>query len=193
VCGIAGVAFHDRERVVDRGELERMCAAIAHRGPDDEGFFLDGPVGLGARRLSIIDLVTGHQPISSEDGRVWVVFNGEIFNYRELRTELEARGHTFATNSDTEVIVHAYEEDGEDCVRRFNGMFAFAVWDRRDRRLLLARDRLGVKPLYYFQDDQRLVFGSELKAVLEHRALRRSIDTEALDSFLTFEYVPAPL
>jgi asparagine synthase (glutamine-hydrolysing) len=193
MCGIAGVVFHDRARAVDPGELKRMCDAIVHRGPDDEGFFLDGHVGLGVRRLSIIDLVTGHQPIGSEDGRVWVVFNGEIYNYRELRRELEARGHTFRTGSDTEVIVHAYEEDGEDCVKRFNGMFAFALWDRRDRRLIIARDRLGVKPLYYFLDDHRLVFGSELKAILEHRDVPRSIDREALDGFLTFEYVPAPL
>jgi asparagine synthase (glutamine-hydrolysing) len=193
MCGIAGIVFHDRERTVEPGELKRMCDAIVHRGPDDEGVFLDSSVGLGVRRLSVIDLVTGHQPISSEDGRVWVVYNGEIYNHRELRKALQAHGHTFATNSDTEVIVHAYEQYGEECVSRFNGMFAFALWDRRERRLLLARDRLGVKPLYYFLDDQRLVFGSELKAVLEHHGIKRSIDREALDSFLTFEYVPAPL
>jgi asparagine synthase (glutamine-hydrolysing) len=193
MCGITGVVYHDRHRPVSRTDIRRMCQTLVHRGPDDQGIFVEGNVGLGMRRLSVIDLVTGHQPIANEDGRIWIVFNGEIYNYPELRQELERRGHTFATNTDTESIVHAYEEYGEDCVTRLNGMFAFAIWDGRERKLLLARDRLGVKPLYYFLDDRCLVFGSELKAILAHREVPRTLDLEALDSFLTLEYIPAPL
>lgn len=193
MCGISGIVYHHQHRPVSVQDLRSMCDTLVHRGPDDEGFFVERNVGLGMRRLSIIDLVSGHQPISNENGRVWIVFNGEIYNYPELRKDLEQKGHTFTTNSDTESIVHAYEEYGEECVKRLNGMFAFAIWDGREQRLLLARDRLGVKPLYYFFDDRCLVFGSELKAVLAHRAVPREIDPEALDNFLTFEYIPAPL
>jgi asparagine synthase (glutamine-hydrolysing) len=170
-----------------------MCEAMVHRGPDDEGFFVDQNVGLGMRRLNVIDVVTGHQPISNEDGRIWTIFNGEIYNYRELRADLQKRGHRFSTHTDTETIVHAYEEYGEDCVQKLNGMFAFAIWDCRDRKLVLARDRLGVKPLYYFLDQHRIIFGSEVKAILQDREVPRKIDLEALDSFLTFEYIPTPL
>jgi asparagine synthase (glutamine-hydrolysing) len=170
-----------------------MCNTLVHRGPDDEGYFMEGNVGLGMRRLTVIDLVTGHQPIANEDGRIWIVFNGEIYNYPELRKTLEQQGHVFATNTDTEAIIHAYEEYGEACVRQLNGMFAFAIWDGHKRKLLLARDRLGVKPLYYFLNEHCLVFGSELKALLAHHEVPRVIDLEALDSFLTFEYIPAPL
>jgi len=193
MCGIAGVVYHDRARPVDRAALQRMCRTLAHRGPDDEGFFVDGHVGLGMRRLSVIDLATGHQPIANEDGRLWIVFNGEIYNFPELRQELEQKGHCFATHTDTEAIVHAYEEYGEDCVKKLNGMFAFAIWDRQDRTLLLARDRLGVKPLYYFMDARCLAFGSEVKALLALPEVPRRLDVEALDTFLTFEYIPAPL
>jgi asparagine synthase (glutamine-hydrolysing) len=193
MCGIAGMVYHDRNRPVSPKDLERMCHTLIHRGPDDEGLFVDRNAGLGMRRLNVIDLVTGHQPISNEDGSIWIVFNGEIYNYPELRKELVAKGHKFSTNTDTETIIHAYEELGADCVRKLNGMFAFAIWDGRDRKLVLARDRLGVKPLYYFLDDRGLVFGSELKAILAYRGIPRTIDLEALDSFLTFEYIPAPL
>jgi asparagine synthase (glutamine-hydrolysing) len=150
-------------------------------------------VGLGMRRLKVIDLVTGRQPISNEDGSIWIVFNGEIYNYRELRRELDQRGHTFFTQTDTEAIVHAYEEYGEKCVTKLNGMFAFAIWDDCRKKLFLARDRLGVKPLYYFYDGYRFIFGSELKAILQSKDIPKSIDREALDAFLTFEYIPAPL
>src|SRR5919197_54624 len=193
MCGIGGVLYRDRERAVRREVLERMCRSILHRGPDDEGIFVDRNVGLGMRRLNVIDLVTGHQPISNEDGHIWIVFNGEIYNYRDLREELEKKGHRFATNTDTKTIVHAYEEYGIDCIENFNGMFAFAIWDRRDQTLVLARDRLGVKPLYYFLNDDCLVFGSELKSLLEVPEVPKSLDHEALDCFFTFEYVPAPL
>src|SRR5215510_2473742 len=145
------------------------------------------------RRLNVIDLVTGHQPISNEDGSVWIVFNGEIYNYPELRRKLEEKGHTFSTHTDTETIVHAYEEYGENCVTKLNGMFAFAIWDGRHEKLFLARDRIGVKPLYYFFNNCYLAFGSELKAILECRHVPRAIDRQALDAFLTFEYIPAPL
>src|SRR5918996_2738986 len=193
MCGIGGIAYRDRDRPVNQDDLRRMCGTMIHRGPDDEGFYVDKHVGLAIRRLNIIDLVTGHQPITNEDGRVWIVFNGEIYNFPELRTEMERKGHRFATNSDTETIVHLYEEYGVDCVKKLNGMFAFAIWDSRNERLFLARDRLGVKPLYYFLDDHCLVFGSELKALLAHPGVPRTLDLEALDTFLTFEYIPAPL
>ena len=193
MCGIGGIVYHDRNRPVCVTDLRRMCDTLVHRGPDDEGFFTDGNVGLGMRRLSIIDLASGHQPISNEDGSVWIVFNGEIYNFRELRKELAHKGHEFSTDSDTETIVHAYEEYGEDCVKKLNGMFSFAIWDKRTRKLVLARDRVGIKPLYYYVDDSCLVFGSELKAVLEYQEVPRELDHEALDTFLTFEYIPAPL
>lgn len=193
MCGISGIVNYDRQRVVRADVLKRMCDTLAHRGPDDEGFFIDRYVGLGMRRLSVIDLDSGRQPIANEDGRVWIVFNGEIYNYPELRKTLEHKGHVFSTYSDTETIVHAYEEYGDDCLQHLNGMFALAIWDGRQDKLLLARDRLGIKPLYYFLHDRGLVFASELKAVLEHPDVPRQIDLEALDSFLTFEYIPAPL
>jgi asparagine synthase (glutamine-hydrolysing) len=193
MCGIGGIVYRDRDRSVNQDDLQRMCGTMIHRGPDDEGFYVNQHVGLAMRRLNIIDLVTGHQPISNEDGRIWIVFNGEIYNFPELRVELEKQGHRFSTNSDTEAIVHLYEEYGRDCVKKLNGMFAFAIWDRRKQSLFLARDRLGVKPLYYFLDDHCLVFGSELKAILAYNEIPRQIDLEALDSFLTAEYIPAPL
>ncbi|MGA7338447.1 MAG: asparagine synthetase B, partial [Candidatus Sulfotelmatobacter sp.] len=148
MCGITGVLKLGEGGQVDPGLLRRMCAAMIHRGPDDEGIYTDGCLGLGMRRLSIIDLKTGHQPISNEDGKVWIVFNGEIYNHVALREQLIALGHRFRTDSDTEAIVHLYEEYGHDCVQYLQGMFAFAIWDNQQRRLFVARDRLGIKPLY---------------------------------------------
>ena len=191
MCGIAGFLHFDRERAADRRVLERMTRTLVHRGPDDEGFYADGPVALGMRRLRIIDLEGGRQPISNEDGTVWVVFNGEIYNFPELRRELESR-HRFRTRSDTEVIVHLYEEQGVDCVRALRGMFAFALWDARRHRLMLARDHLGKKPLYYAHTRDGLVFGSEIKALLAAPSVDRALDLEALDDYLALGYVPAP-
>ena len=165
---------------------------LVHRGPDDEGQYLEGPVALGMRRLSIIDVDGGHQPMSNEDRTVWVVFNGEIYNFRELRRELEAKGHVFSTHSDTEVIVHGYEEWGDECVARLNGIFGLAVWDSRRRRVLLARDHFGVKPLYYYSERDRLIWASEIKALLVDPSIPRHVDLTALDLFLTFRYVPSP-
>ena len=172
--------------------LERMCAAIEHRGPDSRGIFHEDGVGLGIQRLRIIDLEKGDQPIYNEDQSVVVVLNGEIYNYRELRTELEARGHRFSTHTDTEVIVHLYEDHGDYCVDHLRGMFAFALWDRGRRRLLIARDRVGKKPLFYCERDGELWFGSEAKAILQDPTIPREMDPDAIDSFLHFQYVPHP-
>jgi len=194
MCGIAGFV-NDRDAPTARERelvLDEMCQVIKHRGPDDQGTFIADGVALGMRRLSIIDLAGGHQPISNEDGTASIVFNGEIYNYRELQKELTARGHQFQTNSDTEAII--YEEYGTACVEHLRGMFAFAIWDARARKLVLARDRVGKKPLYYAHTPQgTLVFGSELKSLLAHPELRREINPEALDAYLTFGYVPDPL
>jgi asparagine synthase (glutamine-hydrolysing) len=191
MCGICGIVGNPSAGA-DRAVLERMTATLSHRGPDGDGFFLDGSVGLGHRRLSIIDLAGGDQPIFNEDGSVAIVFNGEIYNYKELRPSLIARGHSFKTSSDTEVIVHLYEELGADCLRELNGMFALAIWDSRNQSLLLARDRLGEKPLYYTTDGQRLLFGSELKAILAALGRKPEVDALALDDYLAYGYVPAP-
>jgi asparagine synthase (glutamine-hydrolysing) len=172
--------------------LAAMTATLQHRGPDDLGSYVAGPVGLGHRRLSIIDLETGHQPLSNEDGSVWIVYNGELYNYQEIRANLEKAGHRFATLSDTEVIVHAYEEYGTDSLKVMNGMFAFALWDSHRQRLLLARDRVGIKPLYYARLPRCLVFGSEVKALLAHPQLERRLDLTALNLYLSLEYVPSP-
>ncbi|MCU0643736.1 MAG: asparagine synthase (glutamine-hydrolyzing) [bacterium] len=193
MCGICGIVYSDREQQVEQSLLKNMCDAIVHRGPDDDGYYTDRHVGLGMRRLSIIDLSTGKQPISNEDGKIWIVFNGEIYNHKEIRKELEHYGHHFKTQTDTEAIVHAYEEYGENCVQKLNGMFAFAIWDQRKNQIFLARDRVGIKPLYYFFDKKRLVFGSELKSILQAGEIPRRIDLQALDNFLTLEYIPAPL
>jgi asparagine synthase (glutamine-hydrolysing) len=191
MCGIAGIVDL-KGRPVDQPLLERLCARLAHRGPDDQGVHIDRNAGLGQRRLSIIDLSCGRQPMGNEDGTVWVSFNGEIYNFPTLRAELEARGHRFATHSDTEVIVHAYEEYGTGCLSRFRGMFAFAVWDQRQRRLFLARDRVGKKPLFYTRSDGQFVFASELQALLLHPGVRRELDPAAVDDYLTYGYIPAP-
>jgi|HubBroStandDraft_4_1064222.scaffolds.fasta_scaffold50818_2 asparagine synthase (glutamine-hydrolysing) len=193
MCGIAGWYYSPSCRIPeDPVLLNSMLSALVHRGPDDEGQYVDGPVALGMRRLSIIDLEGGHQPMSNEDHTVWVVFNGEIYNFRELRRELEAKGHVFSTCADTEVIVHGYEEWGDACVARLNGIFGLAVWDSRRRRLLLARDHFGVKPLYYHCDGNRLVWASEIKALLADPSIPRRVDLTALDLFLTFRFVPSP-
>jgi asparagine synthase (glutamine-hydrolysing) len=194
MCGICGMVGPGP---VDREALAEMTLALRHRGPDDDGFYVheyeDGTaVGLGFRRLSIIDLSSGNQPIANEDGSVRVVFNGEIYNFRELRRELEGRGHRFATNADTEVIVHLYEELGPHCVDRLNGMFALALWDEQKRELVLARDRFGKKPLYYAHVRGSLLFGSELKALLRHPLCPRELDFDALSRYLALEYVPTP-
>jgi hypothetical protein len=197
MCGIAGYADHVQapdaspEHLADSGAMVgRMCGVIRHRGPDDEGVHVAPGVGLGMRRLSIIDLATGHQPIRNEDGTVWVVFNGEIYNYRELGQELRARGHRFYTTTDTEVIVHAYEEWGEGAFIRLRGMFGIALWDAARRVLWLARDRVGIKPLYYTTRGERFYFGSELKSLLAADAVTRTVDPVSLEHYLAFLYTP---
>jgi asparagine synthase (glutamine-hydrolysing) len=191
MCGIAGF-LTDRVLPDARFTLQRMTRTLQRRGPDDEGFYLDEVAALGVRRLSVIDLETGHQPMANENGTIWVVQNGEIYNFRVLRDHLERRGHRFRTQSDTEVIVHAYEEYGEDCAAHLDGMFAFAIWDVRQRTLLLARDRMGEKPLYYYAGPDTIVFGSELRALLEHPAVPRELSLPSLTRYLSFEYIPAP-
>ena len=193
MCGFVGIFDIIATRPTDEPLLRRMNAALAHRGPDGEGYHIAPGIGLGHRRLAIIDLVSGQQPIYNEDKTVLVVFNGEIYNYKEIRRELEAKGHTFRTESDTEVIVHAWEEWAGDSIARLWGMFAFALWDQREEVLLLARDRLGKKPLYYSQlSDGTLIFGSELKALLQHPELPRKLDPISIADYCTFGYVPDP-
>jgi asparagine synthase (glutamine-hydrolysing) len=192
MCGICGIFLLDPDRGLERPQLERMNRTMNHRGPDDEGYYVSGPVGLAMRRLSIIDLSGGRQPITNEDETLWIVFNGEIYNYPELRSELLSKGHQFRTQSDTEVIVHLYEEMGEDCVTRLNGMFAFAIWDARQHRLFLARDRLGIKPLFYsYEPGQAFYFASEIKAILA-TSVDRKPDYQALYDYLSLMYVPTP-
>jgi len=192
MCGIVGIVRNDKSDV-DQALVARMCAAIRHRGPDEDGFYFNGAVGLGMRRLSIIDLKSGQQPIHNQDRTAWIVFNGEIYNYRELRKQLEDLGHTFYTNSDTEAIVHAYDQYGADCPKHLRGMFAFAIWDSRTQELFLARDRVGKKPLLYAQVNGQLIFGSEFSALLLHPDVSRDIDAAALHHYLSFMCVPAPL
>jgi asparagine synthase (glutamine-hydrolysing) len=192
MCGIAGVVQFARDAQIDADVLRRMCAAMVHRGPDDEGIYSDGRVGLGVRRLSIIDLATGHQPISNEDGSLWVVFNGEIYNHLTLREQLIARGHRYRTHSDTETIIHLYEEHGRNCVDHLRGMFAFAIWDVRQRRLFVARDRLGIKPLYYRLASECFLFGSEIKVLLAHPGVNREFHHEVLAEYLAFGYLSGP-
>lgn len=191
MCGICGIVSRNHSPI-DENWLGAMNATMKHRGPDDGGHYLDGHAGIAMRRLSIIDLATGDQPMANEDGSIWIVFNGEIYNYREVRRRLEQKGHRFRTKSDTEAIVHAYEEYGDECVQQLNGMFAFAIWDTRRQRLLLVRDRLGIKPMYYHLSAGYFIFGSELKALVAHPQTPRAIDLVALDHFLTLEYIPGP-
>ena len=193
MCGITGFVNADRT-AIDRSVLERMNIAIAHRGPDDDGFYISENVGLAMRRLSIIDVAGGHQPIHNFDKTKWIVFNGEIYNYQELRDDLEKRGHKFYTRSDTETVIHLYDEYGVDCLKYLRGMFAFAVWDTSDKSLFLVRDRVGKKPLLYsHQQNGDIIFGSEFQAVLRHPAVSREVDHEAIDNYLSYLCVPAPL
>ncbi len=192
MCAICGIVNFSNEDSVDANTIERMTAAMAHRGPDDDGFFVNGNVGLGHRRLSIIDLSGGKQPIFNEDGSAVIIFNGEVYNYAALTSELISKGHVFRTRCDTEAILHCYEEYGEDCVQHLRGMFAFAIWDARKRSLFVARDRLGIKPLYYYRDQHKFAFASEIKALLELPGMPREIDPESLDLYLSLRYVPAP-
>ncbi len=191
MCGIAGKLNYDPACPVDAPGLQRMCHTLIHRGPDDWGLYIDGALGLAMRRLSIIDLATGQQPIHNEARTVWTVYNGEIYNFPELRRRLEARGHAFYTHTDTEVIVHLYEEYGVDFPRHLNGMFAIAVWDAVQRRLVLARDHMGIKPLYYAALSDRLLFGSEIKALLADD-FRPTLDLDAVSIYLSLLYIPAP-
>lgn len=187
MCGIAGFAGLN-----DKDLLGKMCDVISHRGPNDKGYFLDKDIGLGNRRLSIIDIKGGHQPIHNEDESIWITFNGEIYNFLELKKELESKGHKFYTNSDTEVIIHTYEEYGYSFVEKLRGIFAFAIWDDTKKQLLLVRDRLGVKPLYYTIFDGKILFGSEIKSILQYNGVKRKINFKALNYFLTLRYVPGP-
>jgi asparagine synthase (glutamine-hydrolysing) len=191
MCGVAGV-LDLRGNPVDRAVLERMNARLVHRGPDEEGYYFNGGAALAQRRLRIIDLTSGKQPMANEDGTVWVTFNGEIYNFHELRSDLEKAGHRFATQSDTEVIVHAYEQHGIECVQHFRGMFAFALWDQARQMLLLARDRVGKKPLFYTTAGGQFIFASELQALVAHPDVPRDLDPCALDDYLTYGYIAAP-
>jgi asparagine synthase (glutamine-hydrolysing) len=200
MCGICGT-IKAGNKPLDKNILKKMCDSLSCRGPDDEGFYCKSfqvqdreiQVGLGHRRLSIIDLSqSGLQPMSNEDKTVWLVYNGEIYNFNEIKPELEKKGHQFKSNTDSEVIIHLYEEEGIDCVKRFNGMFAFAIWDERLKKLFLCRDRLGIKPLVYYDDGQNLIFASEIKAILCYPDVKKEIDWQALDFYLTFNYIPAP-
>ncbi|MCH7615140.1 MAG: asparagine synthase (glutamine-hydrolyzing) [Nitrospinae bacterium] len=194
MCGICGKVYFDDHRPVRESEILPMADTLIHRGPDGSGIWVDRNVGLGHRRLAIIDLrEEANQPMTNEDGSIWVTFNGEIYNFHSLRQELESKGHLFRTNSDTEVIVHAYEEYGRDCVSHFLGMFAFAIWDSRRRTLFLARDRVGKKPLYYYAGSDRFIFGSEIKAILAEGSVQPDPNLIAMDHFLALQYIPSPL
>jgi asparagine synthase (glutamine-hydrolysing) len=189
MCGIAGILEFGNGKHADPAVLRGMCDVMAHRGPDDYGFFTEGRIGLGMRRLSIVDLATGHQPISNEDGTIWIVFNGEIYNHRELRERLIGLGHRYRTQSDTETIVHLYEEYGKDCVQQLRGMFAFAIWDAKRKSLFIARDRLGIKPLYYRHTPTHFVFGSEIKVLFSYPSAPPQFNRAALPEYLSFGYL----
>lgn len=191
MCGICGISIKSGQPV-QPNDIKKMCDVMTHRGPDDEGFYFARNIGLGMRRLKIIDLETGHQPIHNEDETIWVILNGEIYNFPELRRDLEKKGHHFYTKSDTEVIVHLYEENGSKSLEMLNGMFCFALWDSHKDLLLVARDRLGVKQIYYYEDDQRIVFGSEIKTILSQSWFDREIDYEALSDYFSLQYIPSP-
>ena len=189
MCGICGIFYPDRDRRVSSNVLAAMNQQIVHRGPDDGGFLVEENVGLAMRRLSIIDIRTGHQPIANENESVWIVYNGEIYNHQELRVQLEAQGHRYKTKSDTETIVHLYEQYGRDCVKHLRGMFAFAIWDRRNRKVFAARDRLGIKPFYYRFDGQSFLFGSEIKTILAHPGVHAEFNRGTLGEYLAFGYI----
>lgn len=188
MCGICGKIHFDLERPVLQDDIHKMTDLIKHRGPDDNGYYVKENVGFGFRRLSIIDLDTGHQPLSNEDGTVWIVFNGEIYNHRDLRKQLISKGHQFKTKTDTETIVHLYEEYGSDCVKYLRGMFAFAIWDEKNKKLFCARDRFGIKPFFYFMDNDKFIFGSEIKCILSQTNLSSALSLPMLDQYLTFGY-----
>lgn len=192
MCGIVGIYNYGRSEAVDASVLERMNQCLIHRGPDDGGVVALGPIGLGMRRLAIVDVAGGHQPMSDADKKNWIVFNGEIFNFQELRSSLQAKGHTFRTSSDTEVILKLYQEKGEDCVKYFRGMFAFALWDGTNQKLILARDRFGKKPLYYSSSFGRICWASEMQALLQGPDVSRAINPMAVDLYLSLQYVPSP-
>jgi asparagine synthase (glutamine-hydrolysing) len=189
MCGISGVLEFGRDARANAASLREMCRVITHRGPDDEGFYTDGAVGIGMRRLSIVDVAGGHQPISNEDGTLYIVFNGEIYNHLALREQLIARGHRYNTHSDTETVIHLFEEYGAECVQHLRGMFAFAIWNRNTKTLFIARDRLGIKPLYYKLTPERLLFGSEIKAVFAHGSVGPKFNRAALPEYLAFGYL----
>ncbi|NQT18595.1 MAG: asparagine synthase (glutamine-hydrolyzing), partial [Planctomycetes bacterium] len=192
MCGICGKLNLDIDRPpVTRSAVREMCTPIVHRGPDDEGIYADGIAGIGIRRLSIIDLKTGGQPIHNEDHTIWTVVNGELYNFKEIRRDLESRGHRFYTNSDVEVVPHLYEEYGDDFPSHINGMFGIALWDSRSRKLMLVRDRIGIKPMHYAVESGTLLFGSELKSMLA-AGMRRDISPPALSDYLSYNYIPAP-
>ncbi|MFH0876012.1 MAG: asparagine synthase (glutamine-hydrolyzing) [archaeon] len=191
MCGITGI--WEFEGKLDKKLLRKMSNVISHRGPDDEGFYTNGSIGLANRRLSIIDLTTGKQPIHNEDETVWIVFNGEIYNFQELREDLEKKGHRFYTNTDTEIIIHLYEDKGFESVKYLNGMFAFAIYDEKKKLLFLARDRIGIKPINYYIDENKFLFSSEIKSILENKTIKRSVNKTALNQYMAFEYVPTPL
>ena len=191
MCGICGELHFNRDHRVTSEDIRKMTDSMAHRGPDDDGVYLDGPVGLGFRRLSIIDVSGGHQPLCNERGNIWIVFNGEIYNYLSLHDELVKKGHLFKTKSDTEVIVHLYEEYGESCVTKLRGMFAFSIWDAEKQQLFCARDRFGIKPFFYFADKRRFLWGSEIKTILATEGFNKQINLTALDEYLTYGYTSA--
>ncbi len=190
MCGIAGI--FDLDRQFSKSDLQAMCEVIRHRGPDGDGYYIDGAVGLGHRRLRIIDLEGGKQPMSNEDGTIWITFNGEIYNFKQLQKDLEGRGHYFHSHSDTEAIIHAYEEYGGNCVEHINGMFSFCIWDAKRERLFLARDRVGKKPLYYYFDGKKFIFASEIKSIIQNRNIPREMDLTALRDYLVYQYIPPP-
>jgi len=193
MCGITGIVYLERERKINPASLKKMSDALHHRGPDDEGHYIQQNVGLGFRRLSIIDLSTGHQPLANEDDSIWIVFNGEIYNYHELHDDLISKGHVFKTKSDTETIVHLYEQYGTDCVKHLRGMFGFAIWDSKKQQLFCARDRFGIKPFYYYSDIEKFVFGSEIKSILKADNIDKTLSYEALDSYLAYGYITSDL
>ena len=189
MCGITGIYAFDEKYEVPTALIEDMTNTMIHRGPDEFGFYVNESVALGHRRLSIIDLKTGKQPMSDKNDYIWIVFNGEIYNFRELKKDLEGKGYFFKTKSDTEVIIYSYEEYGLDCLKKFNGMFAFAIYDKRKRRLFLARDRLGIKPLYYTITDKEIIFASEIKAILKHPNVKKKVNLYGVSSYLSYRYV----
>ncbi|HVT83617.1 MAG TPA: asparagine synthase (glutamine-hydrolyzing), partial [Chitinophagaceae bacterium] len=193
MCGITGITYFNKDREVNPATLKDMTDVIAHRGPDDEGFYINQNVGLGFRRLSIIDLSTGHQPLCNEDQSIWIIFNGEIYNYHDLQNDLMKHGHIFKTKSDTETIVHLYEQYGVDCLKYLRGMFAFAIWDNKRQQLFCARDRFGIKPFYFYRDNEKFVFGSEIKAILKCENIDRTLSQEAIDSYFAFGYITSDL